>query len=230
MVTLNPIDSSATVCRIAGSWFLNLQFPMRRFNARSPAAETRSAVENSIQDRDLVDLDGFEPSTSSMPWKRAPNCATGPRLQVLRPENSTAKYYSTRTWVISVVPELLLRKGIDSGPDPAHNQTVGSFPSGSREDLGFSPTRMNNAVPHTSVPSKDIPFETGEFQRDRKTGVDPAHMEDLAHELRQPLSTIESLAYFLEITAVDDQTCRHLQQIRLLVHRASRILDHACIV
>jgi hypothetical protein len=26
----------------------------------------------------VVDLDGFEPSTSSMPWKRAPNCATGP--------------------------------------------------------------------------------------------------------------------------------------------------------
>ena len=30
----------------------------------------------------LVDLDGFEPSTSSMPWKRAPNCATGPRDKV----------------------------------------------------------------------------------------------------------------------------------------------------
>ena len=28
--------------------------------------------------RNLVDLEGFEPSTSSMPWKRAPNCATGP--------------------------------------------------------------------------------------------------------------------------------------------------------
>jgi hypothetical protein len=28
--------------------------------------------------KSLVDLDGFEPSTSSMPWKRAPNCATGP--------------------------------------------------------------------------------------------------------------------------------------------------------
>ena len=26
----------------------------------------------------MVDLEGFEPSTSSMPWKRAPNCATGP--------------------------------------------------------------------------------------------------------------------------------------------------------
>jgi putative nucleotidyltransferase with HDIG domain len=27
----------------------------------------------------MVDLVGFEPTTSSMPWKRAPNCATGPR-------------------------------------------------------------------------------------------------------------------------------------------------------
>ncbi len=30
----------------------------------------------------MVDLEGFEPSTSSMPWRRAPNCATGPRSQV----------------------------------------------------------------------------------------------------------------------------------------------------
>ncbi len=37
-----------------------------------------------------MDLDGFEPSTSSMPWKRAPNCATGPRQGELRPENITA--------------------------------------------------------------------------------------------------------------------------------------------
>ena len=28
---------------------------------------------------DLVDLVGIEPTTSSMPWKRAPNCATGPQ-------------------------------------------------------------------------------------------------------------------------------------------------------
>ena len=30
--------------------------------------------------RDLVDLVGIEPTTSSMPWKRAPSCATGPLL------------------------------------------------------------------------------------------------------------------------------------------------------
>src|SRR5215472_12758879 len=29
----------------------------------------------------MVDLVGIEPTTSSMPWKRAPNCATGPLLQ-----------------------------------------------------------------------------------------------------------------------------------------------------
>jgi hypothetical protein len=28
--------------------------------------------------RGLVDLVGIEPTTSSMPWKRAPSCATGP--------------------------------------------------------------------------------------------------------------------------------------------------------
>ena len=31
----------------------------------------------------LVDLKGFEPLTSSMPWKRAPNCATGPHRKVI---------------------------------------------------------------------------------------------------------------------------------------------------
>jgi hypothetical protein len=28
--------------------------------------------------RKMVDLVGIEPTTSSMPWKRAPSCATGP--------------------------------------------------------------------------------------------------------------------------------------------------------
>jgi hypothetical protein len=29
----------------------------------------------------MVDLVGIEPTTSSMPWKRAPSCATGPRFK-----------------------------------------------------------------------------------------------------------------------------------------------------
>jgi hypothetical protein len=31
----------------------------------------------------LVDLVGIEPTTSSMPWKRAPSCATGPREKLV---------------------------------------------------------------------------------------------------------------------------------------------------
>jgi hypothetical protein len=30
----------------------------------------------------MVDLVGIEPTTSSMPWKRAPSCATGPREKI----------------------------------------------------------------------------------------------------------------------------------------------------
>jgi hypothetical protein len=36
--------------------------------------------------RELVDLVGIEPTTSSMPWKRAPSCATGPRLKTRNPK------------------------------------------------------------------------------------------------------------------------------------------------
>src|SRR5947209_2743328 len=32
----------------------------------------------------MVDLERFELSTSSMPWKRAPNCATGPQSVVIQ--------------------------------------------------------------------------------------------------------------------------------------------------
>src|SRR5271166_3286454 len=53
--------------------------------------------------RDMVDLVGIEPTTSSMPWKRAPSCATGP-LDLLRCNSRLAwsrrqtgpRYSSTR--------------------------------------------------------------------------------------------------------------------------------------
>jgi signal transduction histidine kinase len=48
--------------------------------------------------------------------------------------------------------------------------------------------------------------------------------ENLAHELRQPLSVIESLAYYLELTSKDEGACVHLRHIQLMVHQANRIL------
>jgi signal transduction histidine kinase len=52
-------------------------------------------------------------------------------------------------------------------------------------------------------------------------------LEHLAHELRQPLSVIESLAYYLELTSKDEGACVHLRQIQSMVCRANRILADA---
>ncbi|MBV9759366.1 MAG: hypothetical protein JO340_02275 [Acidobacteriaceae bacterium] len=64
------------------------------------------------------------------------------------------------------------------------------------------------------------PSQTNEFKA--------TMLEELAHELRQPLGIIESLAYFLELTAEDEQICGHLQRIQAMVLRASAILDQHC--
>ena len=50
-------------------------------------------------------------------------------------------------------------------------------------------------------------------------------LDELVHELRQPLSVIESLAYFLEITSEDDKACRYLQQIQAMVLQTNQILS-----
>src|SRR5258708_14601487 len=39
----------------------------------------------------MVDLVGIEPTTSSMPWKRAPSCATGPNKKTARTDDLPGK-------------------------------------------------------------------------------------------------------------------------------------------
>ena len=56
---------------------------------------------------------------------------------------------------------------------------------------------------------------------------DMKRFDDLAHELRQPLSVIESLAYYLELTAADPSTAGHLRKIQAMVWEANRILADA---
>jgi signal transduction histidine kinase len=51
--------------------------------------------------------------------------------------------------------------------------------------------------------------------------------DDLAHELRQPLSVIESLAYYLELTSADTGTAGHLRKIQAMVWEVNRILATA---
>jgi len=52
-------------------------------------------------------------------------------------------------------------------------------------------------------------------------------MEELIHELRQPLSVIESITYYLELTVTDDKVFPHLQTIRSMLLKAHAILQRS---
>lgn len=58
-------------------------------------------------------------------------------------------------------------------------------------------------------------------------GVVPAVLEELIHDIRQPLGAIDSLAYFLELTSNDDQASTQLKRIRAMVVQANRILEQS---
>jgi hypothetical protein len=74
----------------------------------------------------LVDLIGIEPMTSSMPWKRAPSCATGPRLlwEQLFYSRCCASFRQTTD--------------VSSNRSPGRVQNAYRTPLGDREHLGHS--------------------------------------------------------------------------------------------
>ena len=53
-------------------------------------------------------------------------------------------------------------------------------------------------------------------------------LEEIAHQIRQPLSVIESLAYYLELLSSDESTAAHLRRIQAMVFQANSILRKAC--
>jgi signal transduction histidine kinase len=81
---------------------------------------------------------------------------------------------------------------------------------------------MNNFLPSIAASAKqDLENEAPiSGIGDQRNSV----WENLVHELRQPLSVIESLAYYLELTSKDEGASVHLRQIQSMVHQANRIL------
>ena len=78
-----PIDQSPRPTAACGFGLPALMFCQSNFAVHSRSdieALTRLAFEDvdGWHVGNLVDLVGIEPTTSSMPWKRAPSCATGP--------------------------------------------------------------------------------------------------------------------------------------------------------
>ncbi len=61
------------------------------------------------------------------------------------------------------------------------------------------------------------------------TAFDDHAVRDLIHDLRQPLSSIEAIAYFLEMTLPVEQTQarQYMRRLQQLVDQTSAILEHA---
>ena len=86
---------------------------------------------------------------------------------------------------------------------------------------------MNKVATPFNVLRQEVPLAHSEVINRRLTGAIPVLSEEIIHELRQPLGVIDSLAYYLELTAADEKICEHLEQIRAMVSQANGILERA---
>jgi signal transduction histidine kinase len=86
---------------------------------------------------------------------------------------------------------------------------------------------MNKVAQQFNFVGQDVPLVHSERISRKLAGVSPVLSEEIIHELRQPLGVIDSLAYYLELTAADETICEHLEQIRAMVSQANRILERA---
>lgn len=86
-----------------------------------------------------------------------------------------------------------------------------------------------NLIPQFSTISRDL----SAVARNLEEGHLPSNgfsLDDFAHELRQPLSTIESIAYYLELVlSKDPNACTHLRKIQEMINQANGILEKALI-
>lgn len=88
---------------------------------------------------------------------------------------------------------------------------------------------MNEAGTQFTVSQQEVSLAPDEVRarQNATAGVDLAFLEELIHDIRQPLGAIDSLAYFLELTCIDDQACTQLERIRSMVAQANRILEQS---
>ena len=85
---------------------------------------------------------------------------------------------------------------------------------------------MNQVLTTFSTPSQVDSLAGGELRRCRSDESCSMQIDELIHELRQPLDVIESLAFYLEITSSDQYVRERLQKIQAMVVRANQILQH----
>lgn len=80
---------------------------------------------------------------------------------------------------------------------------------------------MNPLFPHFAADAQDVTLPRTDL------GVRPVRLDEFIHDLRQPLSVIDSLAYYLELTSPNEEFRAHLQKIQAMVFEANSILERA---
>jgi hypothetical protein len=81
----------------------------------------------------------------------------------------------------------------------------------------------------TLAPSSTISARTPTNHADSllNANIPMTSMDNLVHELRQPLSAIEHLAFYLQLVSEDPVVCMHSQRIQDLIGQANEILEKA---
>jgi hypothetical protein len=117
-------------------------------------------------------------------------------------------------------------KPIDSRGQASHNRRVPVRHVPGRGPFEVIPV-PKNLMPHLSRSVPTAP--SSDFRDTTQVHQETIEWDDLVHDLRQPLSTIESLAYYLELVCADPGTRTHLKQIQKMVTEANSILEHTSV-
>jgi signal transduction histidine kinase len=86
---------------------------------------------------------------------------------------------------------------------------------------------MNKASVQFRAERREAFLSHGNSASGQTAGANPVLLEDLIHELRQPLGVIDSLAYYLQLRDANEKSCIHLRRIREMVLQAGLILERA---
>lgn len=86
---------------------------------------------------------------------------------------------------------------------------------------------MNTVVSEFTALQQEVSLAPSGMSLRSQTGASPAFLEELIHELRQPLGVIETLAYYVELTTTDENIVPRIQHIQSMLAKVHSILESA---
>ncbi len=88
---------------------------------------------------------------------------------------------------------------------------------------------MNSAFLQTPATRQEASLVSSDLRVNQIADSRTLFVDELIHDLRQPLSVIESLAYYLELTSPDEKVSAQLRKIQAMVFEAHTILERTSV-